>query len=91
MHKLFNYSIEKSDFPQNLKLANITPVYKKSDPSDKTNYQTVSVLPVVTKIFERIMQKQINDFLVFDLLSPYLCDYSKGFNTQHALLTLVKN
>ena len=91
LHKLFNYSIEKSDFPQNLKLANITPVYKKSDPSDKTNYQTVSVLPVITKIFERIMQKQINDFLVFDLLSPYLCDYSKGFNTQHALLTLVKN
>ena len=91
MHKLFNYSIEKSDFPQNLKLANITPVYKKSDPLDKTNYQPVCVLPVVTKIFERIMQKQINDFLVFDFLSPYLCGYSKGFNTQHALLTLVKN
>ena len=38
LHKLFNNSIEKSDFPQNLKLADITPVYKKNDPLDKTNY-----------------------------------------------------
>ena len=32
LHKLFNDSIEKSDFPQNLKLVDITPVYKKNDP-----------------------------------------------------------
>ena len=66
LHKLFNDSIEKSDFPQNLKLADITPVYKKN------------------------MQKQINDFII-SFLSPYLCGYRKGFNTQHALLTLVEN
>ena len=34
-HKLFNDWIEKSEFPQNLKLADITPVYKKNDPLDK--------------------------------------------------------
>ena len=90
MHKLFNDSIEKSDFPQNLKLADITPVYKKNDPLDKTNYRPISILPVVSKIFERIMQKQINDFIL-SFLSPFLCGYRKGFNTQHALLTLVEN
>ena len=36
------------------------------------------------------MQKQINDFIV-SFLSPYLCGNRKGFNTQHALLTLVEN
>ena len=41
-------------------------------------------------MFERIMQKQINDFII-SFLSPYLCGYRKGFNTQHALLTLVEN
>ena len=64
LHKLFNDSIEKSDFPQNLKLADITPVYKKNDPLDKTNYRPVSVLSVVPKIFERIMQKQMISLLV---------------------------
>ena len=90
LHKLFNDSVEKSDFSQNLKLADITPVYKKNDPLDKTNYRPISILPVVSKIFERIMQKQINDFII-SFLSPYLCGYRKGFNTQHALLTLVEN
>ena len=36
------------------------------------------------------MQKQINDFII-SFLSPYLCGHRKVFNTQHALLTLVKN
>ena len=47
-------------------------------------------MPIVSQIFERIMQKLINDFII-SFLSPYLCDYRKGFNTQQALLTLVEN
>ena len=47
LHKLFNDSTEKSYFPQNLKLADITPVCKKNDPLDKTNYRPISILPVV--------------------------------------------
>ena len=90
MDKLFNDSIEKSDFPQNLKLADMTPVYKKNDPLDKTIYRPVSILPVVSKNFVRIMQKQINDFII-SFLSPNLCGYRKHFITQHALLTLVEN
>ena len=73
-----------------MKLADITPVYKKNNPLDKTNYRPVSILPVVSKIFERIIQKEINDFIV-SFLSPYLSGYRKGFNTQHAWLTLVEN
>ena len=74
-----------------MKLADITPVYKKNDPlDDKTNYRPVSVLPVVSKVSERIIQKQINDFIV-SFLSPYLCGYRKGFNTQHALLKFADN
>ena len=73
-----------------MELADIIPFYKKNDPLDKTNYRPGSVLPVVSKIFERIIQRQINDFIV-SFLSPYLCGYRKGFNTQHALLTLVEN
>ena len=53
LHKLFNYSIEKSDFPQNLKLADITPFCKKNDALDKTNYRPVGVLLAVSKIFQK--------------------------------------
>ena len=52
-------------------------------------YRPVSVLPIVSKIFERIMQKQTNDF-VEKFLSPYLCGYRKGYNCQCALLTMIE-
>ena len=80
LHKMFNDSIEKSDCLQNLKLDDITPVCKKNNPLDKTNYRPISALPVVSKMFEKINQEQINDFII-TFLSPYLCAY-----TQHALL-----
>ena len=43
-------------FPNNLKLANVTTVFKNKDASMLKNYRPVSVLPVVFKIYERIMQ-----------------------------------
>ena len=76
-------------FPNKLKLADITPVYKKKDPTLVENYRPVSVLPSVSKIFERIIQKQFSNF-VDQFLSPYLCGYRKGYNTQYALLSLIE-
>jgi len=76
-------------FPNKLKLADVTPVFKKKDKNSVENYRPVSVLPTVSKIFERIMQKQINDYVI-NFLSPYLCGYRKGFSTQYALLSLLE-
>ena len=86
---LFNNAISNSEFPENLKLADVTPVFKKKDPLDKTNYRLVSVLPPVSKIFERLMQKQITENIK-NKLSLYLCGYRKGFSTQYALLPLTE-
>ena len=76
-------------FPNKLKLADITPVYKEKDPTLVENYRPVSVLTSVSKIFERIIQKQFSNF-VDQFLSPYLCGYRKGYNTQYALLSLIE-
>ena len=85
LQKLFNDSLETGTFPGSLKLAAITPVFKKKDPLNKTNHSPVSVLSIVSKLFEKIMQKQINSF-ISNCLSPYLCGNRKGFNTQQTLL-----
>ena len=77
-------------FPDNMKLADITPVFKKKDPLKKENYRPASVLFAILKIFERLMQKQIVGYMK-NLLSPYLCAYRKKFNTQQALLALIEN
>ena len=62
-----NLSMEKGCFPEELKLAEVSPIFKKKD-LDKENYRPVSVLPHVSKIFEKIMHHQINDYMKDKLL-----------------------
>ena len=76
-------------FPTKLKLADITPIFKKLEAILVDNYRPVSVLPAVSKIFEKIMQGQMNNF-VEKYLSPYLCGYRKGYNSQYALLAMIE-
>ena len=59
--KLYNISVEKQQFPRNLKFANVTPLFKKDDNTGKTNYRSVSVLPSTSKLFERLTFKQITN------------------------------
>ena len=54
-----NSAILNGVFPDELKLANVTPLYKKSDPEDKTNYRLISVLPSLSNVYEKIY-KQIH-------------------------------
>ena len=89
LQNLFNECLITANFPDNLKLANITPVFKEKDPLYKENCRPVSVLRSISKIFEKLMQKWINGY-INNFSSPYLCGYRKGFNTQLALLSLTE-
>ena len=59
----FNEWVDKGTFPSILKHANITPVFKKGCKVSKGNYRPVSILPVVSKIFEKLLCKQITVFI----------------------------
>jgi hypothetical protein len=56
-------SIDTGVFPDSLKKAQVTPLHKKNDPLSKTNYRPVSVLPVFSKILEKVFETQLSDFL----------------------------
>ena len=90
LQEIWNDEIfKKCQFPENLKLADIIPVFKKEDKNLAKNYRSVSVLPTLSKVFEKIMQKQVINH-VNTFLSPYQCGYRKGFSTQYALLPLLE-
>ena len=60
--KLINQSISCNIFPSVLKIAKVIPVYKgKGSIDDHTNYRPISLLPILSKVFERILKSQIND------------------------------
>ena len=76
-------------FAVELKVADITPLHKKLETINKENYRPVSLLPVVSKIFERLMLKQMKPFIE-TFLSKWLCGYRKGYNAQYALTAMVE-
>ena len=85
----FNAAINNCEFPEKLKWADIYPVFKKGEVFNKENYRPISILPTLSKIFERIIFEQINEFFN-DKFSDLLCGFRKGFSTQVALIRLLK-
>ena len=64
-------------------------MYKKEGSTKEKNYRAVSVFPTVSKIFERLMQKEISEY-INQFLSPFLCGSRKGFSTHTALVWLIE-
>ena len=87
--KIINNDITNSHFPDKLKLAEISPLQKDSDVMNKTKYRPISILPSISKIYERIMQSQLSKFTE-DRLYIHMSGYRKGHSTQFALLTFVE-
>ena len=89
LHPAFNECVETGKFPSCLKQADITPVFKKGSRNSKDNYRPVSILPNVSKIFEKPLFKQVSDF--FDnIFSMYQCGFRKGFSSQHCLVAMLE-
>ena len=55
-----NNSIKSSTFPSCLKHADVTPLHKKCNKSLKENYRPISIIPILSKVFERSMFKQMS-------------------------------
>ena len=85
----FNESIKKIYISILLKNANITPVFKKGYRGSKENYRSVGILQVISKIFEKLLCKQITIF-IDSLLSKYQYGFRKGFSAQHCLLAMLE-
>ena len=79
-----NLLIEQGCFPEKLKLAEVSPVFKKKDDLDKEKYRPVSILLHMSKVFERIMYHQINDYMKDKLLKK-LKGFRKNHSTQYCL------
>ena len=77
--------MENSIFPSDLKVADVSQKFKTS----KDNYRSISILPNISKIYERCLYNQMQTY--FDnLLSKYQCGFRKGFNAQHCLVSIIE-
>ena len=84
----FNNCIDNNVFPDILKIADVRPCFKKGADTEKSNYRPISILPLVSKVFEKVLYNQLNAFFE-PKLNKILCGFRKGHSTQHALLRLL--
>ena len=86
---IFNMCIATSSFPSEMKLADISPIFKKDDSLCKENYRSVNLLTIAFKVFENIMSDQLTDYFR-NLLCSSLFAYRKWCSCQHVILRLTE-
>ena len=81
--------VRKGEFPDKLKTADITPAFKRGDKHDKSNYRPVSILPILSSVYEKCLYKQIENYIE-NIPSNFQCGSRKGFNTQQCLIGMIE-
>ena len=87
---LINMSFKVCSFPNMLKCAEISPVFKKGTTLDIGNYRPVSILPCMSKIFEREMVSQLSIYFE-DIFSQFLSGFRKKHSCETVLMRMVEN
>ena len=84
--------LKSSVFPDQLKIANVTPIFKKDDPLDVINYRRISITNSFSKLFEKILHEQISNYLSkHSIMNPNQFGFRKNFSTNDALLLLTES
>ena len=80
----FNLSLSLGRFPDSWKIARVAPIFKDGATDDKSNYRPISVLPVISRLFEKLIFDQLYDYLNRNQLIFLL---QSAFRKLHSVLT----
>ena len=85
---IFNLSLHQGIFPDDWKHARISPIFKSGDTEDCSNYRPISVLSIVSNVFEKLVYLQLYDYFTENgVLSRYQSvGFRKGYSTLTSLL-----
>ena len=86
---IVNDCLKENRFPNLMKVAEISPVFKKLDNTSKDNYRPISTLSNFAKLFESIIYSQLDDYIE-NKLSKYLTGFHLNHKTQNSLLRTIK-
>ena len=86
---IFQSCIKQGKFPNEWKMANVVPVYKKSDKQILQNYRPLSLLPICGKVFERLIYNSpFEYFIENDLISPNQSGFKPGDSCTNQLTSI---
>ena len=88
--QIYNNAKNINKYPMSLKIADVIPVHKKDDKPLLKNYRPISLIPLVSKLFERNMYNQISQY-INTFLSPYLFGYRRGYSTEQCIVIMTES
>ena len=87
--QMCNLSIKFSHFPKDCKVAKIKPLYKKGTKTDPNNFRPISLLPIISKIIEKVLHDQTMNYLTENnVLYRYQSGFCKNQSTDTSLANL---
>ena len=90
LNHLFNLSLARGEIPQEWKAAKVSPIFKAGNEMSVENYRPISVLPVVAKVFEKLVCGQLYSFLLErNLLTGSQSGFRPGHSAQDLVLKVV--
>jgi len=81
-----NESMETSVFPSKLKIVKVIPIYKSKDKQSFTNYRPISLLPSISKIYEKIVHNRLYNYMPINSL---MNKNQYGFRKSHSTINAV--
>ena len=90
LKSIINKSFESALFPDNLKIAKVVPIFKDGQKTNCSNYRPISILPVISKIFEKCAHKQLYDFFqLHNILVREQYGFRSGKSTTNAIVNFL--
>ena len=82
--KDINSCIKNGEFVDNLETDEMTPAFKKGDKHDKSNYRPLSILPILSKVYEKCLYKETKNYME-NILSEIQYSFKKALMQKSAL------
>ena len=85
---IFNASLQSGQVPAEFKAARVVPLFKKGKAEDMDNYRPISILPILSKVLERVVHQQVYHYLQSNkILNPFQCGFRKCHSAEFAALS----
>ena len=85
---ILNLSLATGCFPDSWKIPRVAPIFKNGQPDDRSNYRPISVLPVLARVFEKLIHNQVYDYLN---KNNHLFSNQSGFRALHSVVICLLN
>ena len=83
---LINESIAKGIFPESLKSAIVIPIFKKGSCQNMNNYRPISLLPVMSKVFEKVLNHQLTNVIENGFIDENQFGFRRAHSTEDAIM-----